>query len=75
MSINIEGYYFSRELIVGCLAVNGMYVMHFQDENKFNVWTMYKNDGGMGKRLLNSHCKSIESLATTTCKLLLEIYV
>ena len=52
MSINIDEYYSSRELIVGCLAVNGKYVMHFQDENKVsNVWTMYKNDGEMEKRL------------------------
>ena len=85
MSINIDEYYSSRELIVGCLAVNGKYVMHFQDENKLsNVWTMYKNDGEMGKRLLTATVKvwrvwqgrqMLYFVAATTSKLLLEIYV
>jgi hypothetical protein len=59
--------------------------MHFQDENKFNnVWTMYKNDVEMGKRLLTSTVKvwivwqgrqMLPFVAATTSKLVLEIYV
>ena len=58
MSINIDEYYSSRELIVGCLSVNGKDVLHFQDENKFNnIWKMYTNDGEMRKRLLTATVK------------------
>ena len=61
------------------------YVMHFQNENKFNnVWTMYKNDGEMGKRLLTANVKAwrvwqgrqmLPFVAATTSNLVLEIYV
>jgi glucose uptake protein GlcU len=58
LSIIIDEYYSSRELIVGCLAVSMLCI--------FSVWTTYKNDGEMGETTYDNHCKSIESLARTT---------